>query len=103
MCDLCKENGGEPTVCVDCGRLICFDYEGHGDSVMASAYVTMSGDLFCNRCGPEYDEIETHEDDGFYPEEHPTEYDFPYPEKLLKPIEEEPEDEEEEEVKGGRE
>ena len=40
--------------CQDCGVLICFDIET-GDDVLRPAYVTESGDLFCDRCGRKYD------------------------------------------------
>jgi hypothetical protein len=66
MCWLCDGNGGELQGCQDCGRLICFD-ENSGDDIMAPAYVTESGDLFCNVCGLEYDRAEEEEsfDDDF--------------------------------------
>lgn len=71
MCELCEQNKGEPEACQDCGCLICFDIE-FGDDVMKPAYVTESGDLFCNRCGSEYDrhdeEVENGEWDDFYEE-----------------------------------
>lgn len=54
MCYLCENNGGEYQGCQDCGRLICFDIK-QGDDVIAPAYVTESGDLFCDSCGREYD------------------------------------------------
>ena len=57
MCYLCDESGDEPVGCQDCGCLICFDIED-GDDILRPAYVTASGDLFCDRCGPEYDREE---------------------------------------------
>jgi len=54
MCDMCDENGGDFESCQDCGKLICFDVEV-GDDVLRPAYVTSSGDLFCDRCGSRYD------------------------------------------------
>jgi len=59
MCSLCEENNGEMLSCQDCGRLICFDVEANqGDDIIRSAYVTSSGDLFCDFCGRRYDEAE---------------------------------------------
>lgn len=60
MCSICDENNGEMAGCQDCGRLICFDVES-SDDVVARAYVTASGDLFCARCGRAYDEAEEEE------------------------------------------
>lgn len=59
MCDLCNEFDGADLMqsCQDCGCLICFDVE-NGDDVLRSAYVTASGDLFCDRCGREIDRLE---------------------------------------------
>jgi hypothetical protein len=55
MCDLCDESEtGEMQSCQDCGRLICFDVE-NGDDVCAPAYVTCSGDLYCDRYGTAHD------------------------------------------------
>jgi len=54
MCDMCDKNGGDFESCQDCGKLICFDVEV-GDDVLRPAYVTSSGDLFCDRCGSRYD------------------------------------------------
>jgi hypothetical protein len=62
MCDLCKENNGEPQGCQDCGRLICFDVK-EDDDTMRQAYVTAFGDLFCRRCGRSYDVEEQERDD----------------------------------------
>jgi len=61
MCYLCDENNGEMEGCQDCGKLICFDIK-QGDSIIAPAYVTASGDLYCNRCGKQYDEAEEQEE-----------------------------------------
>jgi len=47
MCDMCDENEGDFESCQDCGKLICFDVEV-GDDVLRPAYVTSSGDLFCD-------------------------------------------------------
>ena len=54
MCDMCDENKGDFESCQDCGKLICFDVKV-GDDVLRPAYVTSSGDLFCDRCGSRYD------------------------------------------------
>lgn len=58
MCFMCDENGGEMIGCPDCGRSICFDVKGSGDDVIAPAYVTASGDIFCLQHGRQYDEEE---------------------------------------------
>lgn len=50
MCWLCNNNDGELQGCQDCGRLICFDVEAVDDTVRR-AFVTSSGDLFCDLCG----------------------------------------------------
>jgi hypothetical protein len=47
--ELCDENG-EAQSCQQCGCLICFDVQ-YGDDVERPAYVTSSGDLYCDRCG----------------------------------------------------
>jgi hypothetical protein len=60
MCELCEEVGGA-VYCQDCGRIICLDFE-YSDDVCAPAYITASGDLFCNRCGREIDEAEEYDD-----------------------------------------
>lgn len=62
MCMICEENDGEMTNCQDCGRLICFDEKGSGDDVIAPAYVTYSGDLFCLQCGKKHEEAEEERD-----------------------------------------
>lgn len=54
MCYLCDENDGDMESCQDCGRLICFDLQS-SDDVVAPAYVTSSGDLFCKPCGSAHD------------------------------------------------
>ena len=63
MCWLCDESEDGVVGCQDCGRIICFDIK-HGDDVCAPAYVTASGDLFCNRCGQQYDKEEGNEEVG---------------------------------------
>ena len=73
MCSLC-DDGGE--YCQDCGALICFDVK-HGDDILRRAYVTSSGDLFCDRCGSRHDAEEEEESyameyDGFEYDEEPT-------------------------------
>jgi len=65
MCEeLCDSEFG-PQSCQDCGCLICFDVE-HGDDILRGAYVTASEDLFCNRCGREYDRQEEELDAEYY-------------------------------------
>ena len=61
MCDWCEQE--IQTGCQDCGRMICKDME-RGDDIISPPYVTASGDLFCFRCGPDYDRDD--EEDGFY-------------------------------------
>ena len=64
MCkELCDEHD-EMQSCPDCGKLICFDTET-GDDVIRPAYVTASGDLYCDRCGAEHDRAEEKEYDEF--------------------------------------
>ncbi len=78
MCDPCddKRDGkeeGDPVGCQDCGCLICFDCE-RGDDVLRPAYVTASGDLYCDRCGSRYDaeeEAEDYDDGDFYDPDEP--------------------------------
>lgn len=57
MCEMCDEVEDGIVTCQDCGSMICFD-DG-------TAYVTASGDLFCNRCGREYDEAEFEDGDDW--------------------------------------
>lgn len=66
MCELCEQNDGEMCSCQDCGRLICYDEQPNNIDVIDRAYVTMSGDLFCTRCGSRYDQEEedSYEDEG---------------------------------------
>lgn len=72
MCKLCDENGGECLSCQDCGRLICYDFEPDNIDVLDRAYVTASGDLYCARCGREYDMAEEEEfADDFMDDEYP--------------------------------
>jgi hypothetical protein len=49
MCEMCDENGGEPTACPNCGRLICLDFNGF-DDVMSRAVGDCQGDLSCIPC-----------------------------------------------------
>jgi len=77
MCEWCEEideNGDGGVYCQDCGRMLCYDIKGDGDDIIGHPYVTASGDLFCTRCGSQYDrqEEESWEDDG---------WDFSYPAK----------------------
>lgn len=68
MCKLCDEAPRHEMIgCQDCGRLICFDVK-HGDDVIRPAYVTASGDLFCDLCGSRYDreEEKMDEDEACY-------------------------------------
>ena len=66
MCNLCDESeDGSMQSCKDCRRLICFDYKGD-DDVMAPAYVTSSGDLYCSQCGSAYDEAEQEAYEDYY-------------------------------------
>lgn len=62
MCYLCEDDGA---YCQDCGKEICFDLEV-GDDFSRPAYVTASGDLFCDRCGSAIDEEEEAEYDDEY-------------------------------------
>lgn len=60
MCKWCDEND-EMMGCQDCGRLLCWDVKGH-DDIISSPYVSASGDVYCEVCGPEYDK---EEDEGY--------------------------------------
>ncbi|OGC94106.1 MAG: hypothetical protein A2W25_12035 [candidate division Zixibacteria bacterium RBG_16_53_22] len=62
MCDMCDEFGRGRQSCQDCGKLICFDVR-MGDDIIRPAYVTSSGDLFCDWCGAGYDRREEAEAD----------------------------------------
>ena len=66
MCKLCEENEtGEMASCQDCGLLICFDCPpASGDDVVRAAYITASGDVFCDRCGSRHDRAEEEADDS---------------------------------------
>lgn len=56
MCkELCDDTGDSS--CQDCGKLICFDVK-HGDDIFRPAYVTASGDLYCDRCGQAHSRAE---------------------------------------------
>ena len=63
MCkELCDEYE-EMQSCPDCGKLICFDTTC-GDDIIRPAYVTLSGDLYCDRCGSAHDRAEEEEEYG---------------------------------------
>jgi hypothetical protein len=63
---MCKENDGEMESCQDCGISICFDANS-SDDFERPAYVTESGDLFCDIHGHKHDrEDEEAEDDEMY-------------------------------------
>jgi len=54
--------------CQDCGILICFDVQS-GDDVVRKAYVTASGDLYCDHCGRRHDrdeELEIEDESAYY-------------------------------------
>jgi hypothetical protein len=57
MCYLCKDDG---EYCQDCGKEICFDCK-IGDDFTRPAYITSSGDLYCDRCGSRADEEEDYD------------------------------------------
>jgi hypothetical protein len=60
--ELCDDDGVQS--CPDCGKLICFDTK-FGDDIMRPAFVTSSGDLYCDRCGKEHERAEEEEHDDF--------------------------------------
>jgi hypothetical protein len=65
-----------PDYCQDCGCMLDFDMKGPGDDIVQPGYVTASGDVFCSRCGREYDEEEERlakEDADWWPD--PQDYD----------------------------
>lgn len=70
MCNLCK---GDGTYCQDCGKEVCFDCK-NGDDFRRPAYVTSSGDLYCDRCGSRMDELK----EALLDEEWGSEYFDPY-------------------------
>jgi hypothetical protein len=49
-----EDDDDEIMYCQDCGRMILWDCK-HSDDIVRRAYVTASGDLFCDLCGREYD------------------------------------------------
>jgi hypothetical protein len=49
MCEMCDKNAGEPVGCPDCGRLVCFDFEGF-DDITSRAVGNSHGDLSCIPC-----------------------------------------------------
>jgi hypothetical protein len=54
--------------CQDCGIIIYYDDKmkkpvEYVDDLCCPPYVTESGDLFCSRCGPKYDEPDEDECD----------------------------------------
>ena len=61
--ELCDSEDG-PQSCQDCGAQICFDTK-HGDDIFRPAYVTASGDLYCDRCGGEMDRAEERDDEYY--------------------------------------
>ncbi len=68
MCkELCENDEFGMQSCPDCGKLICFDTKS-GDDIIRPAYVTSSGDLYCDRCGSRHDraEEEEYDDDSNY-------------------------------------
>ncbi len=68
MCKELCDADGEMQSCQDCGRLICFDVNA-GDDIIRPAWVTSSGDLFCDRCGSVHDRAEEEEFDEPWEEE----------------------------------
>jgi hypothetical protein len=63
--ELCEASeDGSMQSCQDCGKLICFDQKV-GDDIIRPAFVTSSGDLFCDWCGREHEQAEA-EDEYFY-------------------------------------
>jgi hypothetical protein len=58
---MCEENPcKEMESCQGCGIQICFDVT-EGDDIVRPAYVTASGDLYCDRCGKQHDRDEDRE------------------------------------------
>lgn len=52
------DDDDEPDYCQDCGCMLDWEMKGPGDDIVRPGYVTASGDVFCSRCGREYDEEE---------------------------------------------
>jgi hypothetical protein len=66
-----------PDYCQDCDCMLDWDMKGLGDDIVRPGYVTASGDVFCSRCGREYDEEEerlAEEDVDYWPD--PQDYDI---------------------------
>lgn len=67
MCkELCEDEDGAS--CPDCGKLICFDVK-FGDDIFRPAFVTSSGDLYCDRCGSAHERAEEEADDDIWDDE----------------------------------
>ncbi len=66
MCkELCEiREDGEMSSCQDCGRLICFDIKTP-DDICRPAYVTESGDVYCDQCGRAQQRADMADDDGW--------------------------------------
>jgi hypothetical protein len=64
MCKELCEDFDEVQACQDCGRMICFDCQ-NGDDVMRPAFVTSSGDLYCDRCGSQHERADEEWDDCY--------------------------------------
>lgn len=58
MClQLCEDAPDDYTSCEDCGRMICWDVK-NGDDIIRPAFVTSSGDLYCDWCGRKHEAAE---------------------------------------------
>lgn len=66
-----NDEDDETEYCQDCGCIIEWGMKGSGDDFVRPGYVTASGDVFCRRCGREYDEEEerrAEEEQDYYPD-----------------------------------
>ena len=60
------EDEDMPDYCQDCGCMLDWEMKGSGDDIIRPGYVTASGDVFCSRCGREYDEEEERQNEDYY-------------------------------------
>jgi hypothetical protein len=63
-----------PDYCQDCGCMLDWEMKGSGDDIIRPGYVTASGDVYCSRCGREYDEEEDRQAEEDYYEPPPEAY-----------------------------
>lgn len=65
------QHDDEIEYCQDCGCMLDENLKCEGDDIVRRPYVTASGDVYCSRCGREYDEEEERQNDEeacYYPD-----------------------------------